>query len=269
MNAQIDISSVILKTKRLTLRPFNENDLDDFYEYAKVEGVGECAGWPHHSNKEITRIVLKDFIEQKKTFAIVYENKVIGSIGIEMYDENVLWELSNYSARELGYVLSKDYWNKGIMTEAIKEVIRYLFEDLNLEILVCGHYDFNQRSYNVQKKCGFKHYRFLNDCRNHLQEKIPGYISILAKTDALIERNYNIFLIQNIENIHTTKLGYERIRRSISESDDEILYQIKKIILEKCYVIKKGKNLYVYNDEYVICINHNTLNIITCKKVKK
>ena len=44
MNIKIDISNVILKTDRLILRPWRLTDLDDFYEYAKVEGVGQMAG---------------------------------------------------------------------------------------------------------------------------------------------------------------------------------------------------------------------------------
>ena len=43
----------ILETKRLILRPFKEEDLNDFYEYAKMDGVGQNAGWnPHLDIKE-------------------------------------------------------------------------------------------------------------------------------------------------------------------------------------------------------------------------
>ena len=45
MNAPIDISGVTLRTPRLLLRPWQESDLDDFYEYASVDGVGQMAGW--------------------------------------------------------------------------------------------------------------------------------------------------------------------------------------------------------------------------------
>lgn len=45
MNARIDITNVTLKTKRLTLRPWQEEDLQDLYDYARVEGVGQMAGW--------------------------------------------------------------------------------------------------------------------------------------------------------------------------------------------------------------------------------
>ena len=50
MNASIDISSVRLTTARLILRPFEQKDLIDFNEYARVDGVGQMAGWlPHQS----------------------------------------------------------------------------------------------------------------------------------------------------------------------------------------------------------------------------
>ena len=50
MNKQIDITGVVLMTERLTLRPWRESDLNDFYEYASVAGVGQMAGWnPHKS----------------------------------------------------------------------------------------------------------------------------------------------------------------------------------------------------------------------------
>ena len=49
MNQEIDITGVVLHTPRLTLRPWREEDLEDFYAYARVDGVGQMAGWlPHH-----------------------------------------------------------------------------------------------------------------------------------------------------------------------------------------------------------------------------
>ena len=45
MNGRIDITGVVLTTDRLTLRPWRESDLSDFYEYASVDGVGQMAGW--------------------------------------------------------------------------------------------------------------------------------------------------------------------------------------------------------------------------------
>ena len=159
MNKDIDISNLILKTERLVLRPWTLDDLDYFYEYASVDGVGQMAGWNPHKDKEESLKILNHFIEGKKTFAITYNGKVIGSLGIEKYNEEELPEHDAKLGRELGFVLSKDYWGKGIMPEAVKEVIRYLFTVEKLDFIVCGHFTDNNQSGRVQEKCGFKHYK--------------------------------------------------------------------------------------------------------------
>ena len=81
-------------------------------------------------------------------------------MGIEEYDEVKFPELSDLNCREIGYVLAKDYWGKGLMPEAVKEVIRYLFEDVKLDVILCGHFLNNKQSARVQEKCGFRHYAF-------------------------------------------------------------------------------------------------------------
>ncbi len=159
MNADIDITGVVIKTDRLVLRPFELSDLDDFYEYASVDGVGQMAGWLPHKNKEESLMILNKFIDGKRTFAITYNDKVIGSLGIEKYKEEKFPEFKDKLARELGYVLAKDYWGQGLMPEAVKAVIDYCFNTLNLDMLFCAHFVENDRSRRVQEKCGFKHYK--------------------------------------------------------------------------------------------------------------
>ena len=155
MNADIDISKVTLHTERLILRPWEQKDLEDFFEYASVDGVGQMAGWLPHENRETSQKILNDFIEEKKVFALEYNGKVIGSLGIEEYDEKNLPELSDKKGREIGYVLSKDYWGKGLMPEAVKRVIEYLFDEVGLDFVTCGYFLRNNQSARVQEKCGF------------------------------------------------------------------------------------------------------------------
>ncbi len=157
MNAPIDVSAVILHTKRLTLRPWRMSDLTDFYEYASVDGVGQMAGWLPHKNIEESRTILEQFLENKNQFAVEYNGKVIGSVGVEKYDEHLLPEYANKRGRELGFVLSKDYWGQGLMPEAVEAAAQYLFDKENLDFLVCGHFVENDRSRRVQEKCGFRH----------------------------------------------------------------------------------------------------------------
>lgn len=191
MNANFKINGIVIETERLILRPFKQSDLDDFYEYASVEGVGEMAGWKYHENKEKSQSILDLFINEDKTFAIVLKenNKVIGSLGVEEYGmEQALSEFFDYNGREIGYVLSKDYWGKGLMPEAVKAVINYLFNELNLDFLTCGYYEFNNQSKKVQEKCGFKPYRKLV-METRLGTKEQGILNLL------VNPNKNIKLI--------------------------------------------------------------------------
>lgn len=189
MNASFKVSGQIIETERLILRPFKTSDLSDFNEYASVYGVGEMAGWKHHETVEESKEILDRFIEQDKTFAIVLKenNKVIGSLGVEKYGmEEVLSEFFDYKGREIGYVLSKDYWGRGIMPEAVVAVIDYLFNDLELDFLTCGYYDFNKQSKRVQEKCGFKPYRKLvMETRMGTEE--PGVLNLLVNPNKKIK----------------------------------------------------------------------------------
>ena len=157
MNAIIDISNVIIQTDRLILRPWQQTDLADLYEYARVDGVGQMAGWLPHENIEKSKMILNMFIDGKKTFAIELEGKVIGSLGIERYNESEHPDLDTLRGREIGYVLSKDYWGRGLMPEAVRAVIKYSFKELKLDFVMCAHFVWNTQSAKVIEKCGFQY----------------------------------------------------------------------------------------------------------------
>ena len=175
MNAQINISNVILETDRLILRAWEITDLDDFFEYTSVEGVGEKAGWEHHKSKDKSLEILKMFIEEKKVFAIVLKEnqKVIGSIGIEELSEELDKDLDNLLGRELGYVLNKDYWNKGIMKEAVSKVVDYCFNTLKLNFLMASYFNHNIASKKVLENLNFKFYKdiIIETRYNNIKEK--------------------------------------------------------------------------------------------------
>ena len=122
MNKPMDITNVVLKTDRLTLRPWRESDLSDFYEYARVDGVGQMAGWNPHRDEEESKVILSHFINGKHVFALEHQGKVIGSLGVEEYREDHYPQLETYQGREIGYVLSKDYWGQGLIPEAVREM---------------------------------------------------------------------------------------------------------------------------------------------------
>lgn len=143
-----------IETERLILRGWQLNDLDDFYEYSKSPNVGPMAGWEPHRDKEVSKNILKSFIEKDEVWAITLKEngKAIGSIGLHP-EENK----GKYHAKSIGFVLSEGYWNNGFMTEAVKRVMKYAFDEMNLDILTVFHFPHNLRSKNVILKCGFEY----------------------------------------------------------------------------------------------------------------
>lgn len=177
MNKPIDITGVILKTDHLILRPWRESDLQDFYAYACVDGVGQMAGWLPHENIDVSRTILTHFIEGKKTFALEYQGKVIGSLGIETYREENFPELSSLQGRSIGYVLSKEYWGIGLMPEAVKAVITWLFDAQHLNFILVSHFDWNHQSRRVIEKSGFRYLKTTTyQTRYDTLETTPTYI---------------------------------------------------------------------------------------------
>ena len=152
----------ILNTERLILREWRESDSCDLYEYDKSDLVGPNAGWKPHKSEDESKEIIKMFINNNDTYAIVLksENKVIGGIGL--HNRKPDEKLCNLEQREIGYVLSPTYWGNGYVPEAVNYLLDYAFNELDLDLIWCGHFDFNNNSKRVNEKCGFK-YKFTKD----------------------------------------------------------------------------------------------------------
>ena len=176
MIAPIDVTNIRIETPRLILRPWRENDLSDFNEYASVDGVGQMAGWLPHNSMEESKMILDMFMADKNTLALeLKENgKVIGYIGLEDIDFS---DARGMQGREVGYALSKTYWGKGLMPEAVKAVIDYCFEKLHYDWLTCGHFVWNTQSCRVVEKCGFRYVRdTIRETRFNTEEPMKLYV---------------------------------------------------------------------------------------------
>lgn len=178
MIAPVDVTNIRIETERLILRAWRETDLEDFYEYASVDGVGQRCGWLPHKSIDESRQILSIFRAEKKTFALELKEtgKVIGSIGLEERDADLGMD-HNQKGREIGYVLNKDYWGRGLMPEAVKAVIDCCFRELDFDWLTCGHFVWNDQSRRVVEKCGFQYLKdAIHQTRFHTEEKTKLYI---------------------------------------------------------------------------------------------
>jgi len=82
-------------------------------------------------------------------FAIVIDDKVVGGIGVVPQTD------VERIAIEIGYWLGEDYWNKGIMTNAVKQMVAYVFENFPIVKIYASIFEFNDASKKVLEKAGF------------------------------------------------------------------------------------------------------------------
>lgn len=157
----LSAKTIYLTTDRLEIRAWTLSDLNDFYDYARVDGVGQKAGWLPHKSIDESKEILAKFIESDKELAIVHRNhqKAIGSVGIRPINYKKFPELKGKRGYELGYVLAKDYWGQGLMTEAVGAICDYLFSQNLVDFLLIVYRDVNIQSKRVAEKNSFSFYR--------------------------------------------------------------------------------------------------------------
>ena len=75
---------MILETERLILRPWEERDANDLFQYASHPEVGPIAGWPVHTSVENSREIIKSYFSAPEIYAIVLKETMqpVGSIGL-------------------------------------------------------------------------------------------------------------------------------------------------------------------------------------------
>ena len=137
-----------LETDRVIIRDVTILDAPDIYEYAKNENVSKNAGFKAHESVDETISIINTILKLG-SYSIVYKenNKVIGVISLQKKLDDIY---------ELGYSLDEYYWNKGIMTEVVKEFLRYIFLERNAYEVDAGCFIDNISSQKVLTKCGFK-----------------------------------------------------------------------------------------------------------------
>ena len=146
-----------IETKRLKLRQFNHDDVNDVFEYASETEIAKYVVWYPHTSKfeslEFLNNVVEAYLKNKPApWAIeLNENsKVIGSIGFNnFYKED--------SKAEIGFALSKEYWGKGITLEALTAIIYYGFHTLKLNRIEAHCMIENKASARVMEKAGMKY----------------------------------------------------------------------------------------------------------------
>ncbi|MGO4740323.1 GNAT family N-acetyltransferase [Bosea sp. 2KB_26] len=148
----------MLSTERLVLRPWQANGASSLYKYASDERVGPIAGWPAHTSVAHSLEVIDKVFSHPEVYAVALkeDNIAIGLVGL-LIGKNSNFDIADDEA-EVAYWIGVPFWGQGLIPEAVKEVMRHAFENLNVHALWCGYSADNEKSLKVQAKCGFRHH---------------------------------------------------------------------------------------------------------------
>ena len=147
-----------LETERLILRDIRMEDIQEYYE--RLYGDGDVCRYllfdPHQDIGESLASI--EDVLQKYEEGRFYrwgitekeDGSLIGVIGLVRIDENT-------NTCSFAYLLGCDYWNKGYGTESLKAVIRFAFEEMEMERIVADHMVGNPASGAVMRKVGMTH----------------------------------------------------------------------------------------------------------------
>lgn len=145
-----------LETPRLRLRKLLMTDSQDIYEYSKDPLVAKHVLWDPHRSVAESRSYIRYMQRKYRTdeayswgIELKAEKRIIGTIGF-------MWIQTQNNAAEVGYSLSRMYWNQGIMTEALSKLLEYGFRTLNLNRIEAQHETDNPASGAVMRHCGMR-----------------------------------------------------------------------------------------------------------------
>lgn len=145
-----------LEADRLVLRPLRMRDAKDLFSYASDPAVARYVLWDAHRTLHDSRIQLRCLIRQYRhgepcSWGIEdrISRRLIGTIGF-------MWLNSETRSAEIGYSLSRHYWNQGYMTEAVRCFLDFCFDTLCLNRIEAQYAAENAASGRVMQKCGMQ-----------------------------------------------------------------------------------------------------------------
>ncbi len=150
--------TVSLETDRLLLRRFVLEDAGAMYgNWASDAAVTKFLTWPAHASVDVTKKVLASWIaayERADFYNWAMELKqtgeLIGNIAVGKFREDI-------ASAELGYCMGTKWWGQGLMPEAGRAVVRYLFDEVGFNRIAAVHAVGNPKSGRVMQKLGMRY----------------------------------------------------------------------------------------------------------------
>ena len=153
-----------IETDRLLLREFHEEDWQDIHEYAADPEVVKHMPWGPNTEDESRDFLSRQHrgiteeprLEWNIGIELLTERRIIGGISLRVTPPNEFFAEPKGNG-EIGYVLNRNYWRKGIMTEAANAVIKWGFESFDISKIWASADMRNAQSHRVLEKLGMRH----------------------------------------------------------------------------------------------------------------
>lgn len=148
-----------IETDRLILRRYVIEDAEAMYKnWASDSDVTKFLTWQPHSSVDVSRGIIENWLkeysdEKYYQWAIVLKangNEPIGDISVVQMNEDI-------SMVHIGYCLGRAWWRRGIMSEALKAVMDFMFDTVEVNRVESRHDPMNPNSGKVMQKCGMKY----------------------------------------------------------------------------------------------------------------
>lgn len=173
----------VLETEDLLLRLPRLSDAKDVHAYATDPEVARYVLWDPHRSMADTRAFLRDLRARARrgypsSWAVVLKETgaVIGTIGF-------IWYSTDNRSAELGYSFSRQYWNHGYATQALRAVCRECFRSLPLNRLEAQYDLRNPASGRVMEHAGFRREGVLRERILNKGEYIDVALCSLLRSD--------------------------------------------------------------------------------------
>lgn len=148
--SKISMTEFNKEQHKITLRTLTSTDINDFMVWATDDEVTKNMMWNSYTNRSEAEAFFKDVVDKHPWFkAICFDGKVIGSITLDK------GKGTHSCKAELGYVIARKFWGKGLGTQAIKLAIEMGFKELNVERIEAYVDPSNVASQRVLEKSGF------------------------------------------------------------------------------------------------------------------
>lgn len=199
---------MIFQTERLILRPWEESDAAQLYQWAQDPLIGPAAGWNAHRSVDDSLAMIRGQYAAPEVYAVCLRTEAsaasaasedasaslpvisyeapntfpIGCLSLKFGSDTDLTDAEDEC--EISAWIAKPYWGQGLIPEGCEVLLRHGFEDLGIKAIWAGYYDGNEKSAACLKRIGFRDHHIEKNMFLPLMNQLrTGHVVVMTRED--------------------------------------------------------------------------------------